>query len=293
MARPRYRRDIALSGGVGLISMSLGTAQVGVSQDRNNSRGLLEVRGSVATMGGGVFLSNWIDDGFAVVTTGAPGLEVLHDNRPVGVTDGRGMLLIPTLRSYQKNKLTIDPSNLPVDAEIENAREVVAPADRSGVLVNFKVRSDTTSALITFVRSDGSFVPAGSVGRLEGGGEFVVGYDGEAFVNDLGATKSGEDQNWRDRAVPQASNSRRHQARKSNFQPYNAETAEPPVLRPWALGVKVRTDGFCLIAARPPPTRRLLRRVRDAKWDFRQQSGSTRAPNLCRVIWSFGHAREA
>jgi outer membrane usher protein len=169
---------------------SYGTVQVGASQDRSNSRGLVELRGSIATMGGGVFLSNWIDDGFAVVKTGAAGLEVLHDNRSVGVTDSRGMLLVPTLRSYQKNKITIDPSNLPVDAEIESTREVVAPADRSGVLVNFKVNSDTTSALVTFTRPGGDFVPAGAIGRIENGNEFVVGYDGQAFIKDLAANNS-------------------------------------------------------------------------------------------------------
>lgn len=167
-----------------------GTVQVGASQDPGGSRGLLELRGSIATMGGGVFASNWIDDGFAVVKTGAAGLEVLHDNRPVGVTDSRGMLLVPTLRSYQKNKITIDPSNLPVDAEIESTREIVAPADRSGVLVNFKVSSDTTSALVTFTRPGGDFVPAGAIGRIEGGNEFVVGYDGQAFIKDLAGMNS-------------------------------------------------------------------------------------------------------
>ena len=169
---------------------SYGAVQVGASQDSSDSRGLLELRGSIATMGGGVFLSNWIDDGFAVVDAGARGIEVLHDNRPMGVTDFRGMLLVPTLRSYQKNKITIDPSNLPVDAEIESTREIVAPADRAGVLVNFKVRSDTHSALVVFVRPDGTFVPPGSVGRVGERSEFVVGYDGQAFVKDLGVANA-------------------------------------------------------------------------------------------------------
>ena len=167
-----------------------GTVQVGASQDRDNSRGLLELRGSIATMGGGVFLSNWIDDGFAVVKTGASGMEVRHDNRAVGVTDARGMLLVPTLRSYQKNKITIDPSNLPVDAEIASTREVVVPADRAGVMVNFNVRSDTTSALVTFTRPGGEVIPAGAVGRIEGGEEFIVGYDGQAFVKNLSASNA-------------------------------------------------------------------------------------------------------
>lgn len=163
------------------------TVQVGASQDRDSTRGLFELRGSIATMGGGVFLSNWIDDGFAVVKAGAPGVEVLHDNRPAGVTDARGMLLVPTLRSYQKNKITIDPSNLPVDAQVARTREIVAPADRSGVLVNFNVQRDIASALVTFTRPGGEVVPAGVVGRIEGGAEFVVGYDGQAFIRELAA----------------------------------------------------------------------------------------------------------
>jgi outer membrane usher protein len=167
-----------------------GTVQVGASQDRDNSRGLLELRGSIATMGGGVFLSNWIDDGFAVISTGAARMEVRHDNRAVGVTDGRGMLLVPTLRSYQNNKITIDPSNLPVDAEIASTREVVVPADRAGVMVKFNVRSETTSALVTFTRPGGEVIPAGAVGRIDGGEEFIVGYDGQAFVKNLSASNA-------------------------------------------------------------------------------------------------------
>ena len=56
-----------------------GTVQIGAAQDNSNSRDLLELRGSIATMDGGVFLSNWIDDGFAVIRTGAAGLEVLKN----------------------------------------------------------------------------------------------------------------------------------------------------------------------------------------------------------------------
>jgi outer membrane usher protein len=47
------------------------------------------------------------------------------------------------------------------------------------------VHNDTTAALVVFVRPDGSFVPVGSRGRLDGGGDFVVGYDGQSFVRQL------------------------------------------------------------------------------------------------------------
>jgi outer membrane usher protein len=164
---------------------SIGTVLGGASQDRSGSRAILELRGSITAMDRDVFLSNWIDDGFAVVSAGMPGLEVWHDNRPVGVTDGQGRLLVPSLRSYQNNRITIDPSNLPVDAEIERTSDLVTPAHGAGLLVNFKVRNNTASALVTFVRGDGGFVPAGSVGRIEGGEEFTVGYDGQTFIQNL------------------------------------------------------------------------------------------------------------
>jgi outer membrane usher protein len=163
-----------------------GTIQVGASDNNSSQSVALELRGSITTMGGGVFLSNWIDDGFAVVDVGAPGVDVLSENRPVGITNSQGMLLVPTLRAYQGNKITVDPTNLPVDAEIDSTHDVVAPADRAGVLVKFKTRSDAASALVTFVDGDGHFIPAGSLGHMENGEDFVVGYDGEAYVRNLG-----------------------------------------------------------------------------------------------------------
>lgn len=162
------------------------TAKVGASQSQSVTEVGLELRGSISTMGGDVFFSNWIDDGFAVVDAGAPNVEVSYENRPVGTTDKQGLLLVPSLRSYQANKITIDPANLPVDAELETTHDVVAPADRAGVLVKFKLHSDTAAALVVFVRADGTFLPAGSAGRVDGGDEFVVGYDGQAFVKNLG-----------------------------------------------------------------------------------------------------------
>jgi outer membrane usher protein len=169
-----------------------GTVQAGVSETNSNTSAALELRGSITTMDGGVFLSNWIDDGFAVVNVGVPGVPVLHENRPAGVTDSQGMLLLPSLRAYQRNKIEVDPVNLPVDAEIESTHEVVTPADRAGALVKFQVRSDSSSALVTFVRADGSFVPAGARGRIDSGGGFVVGYDGQAFIRNLAEANRAE-----------------------------------------------------------------------------------------------------
>jgi outer membrane usher protein len=158
-----------------------------VGQSPGGVRATAQASGSVATLGGRVFFANRIDDAFAVVRAGFPNVPVFYDNRPVGVTDARGEILIPSLRSYDANKISIDPGNLPVDAEIATVRQVVAPADRAGVIVDFGVRTDTSSALVVFRYDDGSFVPVGSIGKGATGEEFVVGYDGQAFLEDLAA----------------------------------------------------------------------------------------------------------
>jgi outer membrane usher protein len=95
------------------------------------------------------------------------------------------MLLVPTLRSYERNNITIDPTNLAVDKEVEGTSQTVTPANHGGVLVNFKVHNDTSSALVIFSAAEGGFVVAGSPGKIEGGDNFVVGYDGQAFVKNL------------------------------------------------------------------------------------------------------------
>src|ERR1700730_15912905 len=95
------------------------------------------------------------------------------------------MILIASLRSYDRNQITIDPRSLPVDADIATTRTIVAPADRAGVIVDFGGRTHTSSALVTFVTADGSFLPAGALGKSDAGEEFIVGYDGQTFLKNL------------------------------------------------------------------------------------------------------------
>ncbi len=158
--------------------------QASASQTGSGFDGTLEAAGAIATIGPHVFFADRIPDAFAVVDAGAPGVTVSYENRTVGATDSRGMLLVPTLQSYQTNKISIDPDRLPVDAEVETTHASVTPADRAGTLVSFKVQRDADAALVTFAHGAGA-VPAGSHGRLVGGAPFIVGYDGQAFIKGL------------------------------------------------------------------------------------------------------------
>jgi outer membrane usher protein len=164
---------------------SFARTEVGVSQIANSVVATAEMEGAVATMGGGVFFANRIDDAFAVVETGVPAVEVFHENRLAGVTDSSGRALITGLRSYQSNKIAIDTSKLPVDADVSTTEGYVTPADRSGVKLDFAVRTDAKPAIVVFKGADGQPIPAGASGNIQDGESFTVGYDGRAYIKNL------------------------------------------------------------------------------------------------------------
>jgi outer membrane usher protein len=121
-----------------------------------------------------------------VDTAGAGGIHVLYENRPEGVTDSSGRLLVPDLRSWDVNHLSIDPSDVPVDAQVPYTDRLVRPPDRSGVVVKFPIRR-TNGALLVLVDETGHPIPVGSTATLQATGVVEpVGYDGEAFVENLG-----------------------------------------------------------------------------------------------------------
>lgn len=140
-------------------------------------------------MNSGVHFSNRIDDSFAIVDVGAANVTVLYENRPIGKTNNAGVLVVPSLRAYQANKLSIDPRGLPVNAEIPVVQEVVVPADRSGVVVKFGVNAGSNAASIVLVGRNGKHLAVGSIARVNGQqSEHVIGYDGRLFVRNLKAT---------------------------------------------------------------------------------------------------------
>jgi len=162
--------------------------EAAAAQHGNHMQATGQVDGAVVFAGGDVFLSNRIDDAFAVVDTGAAGVDVLYENRPAGRSNSRGKLLLPNLRAYEPNRVSIDPTNLPVDATVAETSDTTVPADRSGTVVRFNVETEAAAALVTLHDEAGTFIEIGSTGRIEEtGDEFLIGYDGQAFLTHLKA----------------------------------------------------------------------------------------------------------
>ena len=51
--------------------------------------------------------------------------------------------------------------------------------------MNFAVQVNVRPAIVVFKLANGEPLAAGSVGQVEGGESFVVGYDGQAYIKNL------------------------------------------------------------------------------------------------------------
>ena len=165
-----------------------GLVTAGVDHLASDTTVRLEAQGAVSYIDKQIFPTNTVTDSFAVVDTkGVSGVHVLTENRPAGVTDDNGQLLVPNMLAWQNNHLAIDPGDVPVDAQVPTIAKIVRPPDRSGIVVGFPI-TRTYGALLTIVDETGRPIPLGSTATLESTGTVEpVGYDGQTFVEHLGA----------------------------------------------------------------------------------------------------------
>ena len=178
--------DIAQNSAAVAVRTEYARVEAGVRNRGKGVDGTLDISGAIAAIGGDVFATNRIDDAFAVVDTGYADTQVLYENRPAGRTGSSGKLLVPGLRAYQKNLIAVDPLTLPMNVELPNTAQIVAPANRAGVSVNMRAKDASRSGLVVLTDAKGEFLAPGTAGTVTETGEaFVVGYDGQAYIAEL------------------------------------------------------------------------------------------------------------
>lgn len=161
------------------------------SQQGKAAQANLTADGAFTLAPGGLYMSRPVRDAFAVVDAGAPGVTVLSENQPVGTTGASGKILVPGLRAYENNRISIDASGLPLDADVPVTSFSIRPARGSGVLVAFGAREKTNAAIVILQGADGKPLEPGTQVTLGNNSEpFTVGYDGETYIQDLAADNS-------------------------------------------------------------------------------------------------------
>lgn len=160
------------------------TGDASVSREQSALR--LGAQGGLVFMGGRMFASRRVDNSFALVEVpGHPNVGVGFQGSSLTRTDSGGFALLPRLVPYQINSIRLDPSELPISAELDTIEQTAVPAMRSGVRIVFPVRSGR-GALLKIVLDDGQPAPAGAEVRIAGDNkEFFVARRGESFVTGL------------------------------------------------------------------------------------------------------------
>lgn len=144
----------------------------------------VQARGAVSWLAGSWRAARSVDGSFAVVdVAGLPDVPVYLENHLVARTDQRGRAVLPNLLSYESNRITIDPMDLPLDTAIDSRTLVVRPAFRSGVVARFPVQR-ISPGVFRLVLPDDTPVPAGAEVQLNGG-VFPVAMDGFTYVTTL------------------------------------------------------------------------------------------------------------
>lgn len=167
-------------------SKGLFTSDFSASEDQKTLR--IGGQGGLVAVGGNLFASRRIQDSFALVEVpGYANVGVGFQSSILARTNSEGKALVTRLLPYRSNSLRLDPSELPISAELDTIEQVVVPAARTGVRAAFPVRSGR-GALIKIVFDDGLPAPAGAEIELVGDKkEFFVARRGEAFITGLQA----------------------------------------------------------------------------------------------------------
>jgi outer membrane usher protein len=165
-------------------SKALLTADISASRNQQSLR--LGLQSAFVFVDGQLYASRRVQDSFALVEVpGYANVGVGFQGSVQARTDAKGMAFLPRLQPYQRNSVRLDPSELPISAEIDNIEQVAVPAARSGVKIVFPVRIGR-AALIKIVLADGNEAPAGAEIELVGDKqEFFVARRGEAFITGL------------------------------------------------------------------------------------------------------------
>ncbi|MDB5899338.1 MAG: fimbrial biosis outer rane usher protein [Ramlibacter sp.] len=172
-------------GGVYLQSpRMLSTMDISQSASRQTLR--VGAQGGLAVADGEFFATRRITDSFAVVEVpGYPDVGISLFGGVVTRTDAAGRAIVSRLLPYSANDIRLDPTELPISAELDTIEQRTVPASRSAVKIVFPVRTGR-GALVRIVFEDGGAAPAGAELELVGDKhEFFVARRGEAFVTGL------------------------------------------------------------------------------------------------------------
>lgn len=164
--------------------MPWATASV-LAQDQNG-RGILEpaINGSLVFAGRRIYAlrnANAEESIGFVHLPHLPNVRIKVNGADAGRTDKDGNLVLRNLSALEKNVVTADLSNVPIDEDVKDPEKVVPYA---GTPVDVELlRREEQSVLLRIVDAAGRSLPPGSWITAEDGVRFPIGFDGRAYIH--------------------------------------------------------------------------------------------------------------
>jgi outer membrane usher protein len=184
--------DITLQNEIGAYTARLG-------KGRGIANYELDASGSAIYFAGNGFLARKLTNSFVLVQVPHyPDVNVFYEHQLMGRTDENGNLLVTQLLPYQENSVEIDPTTLPLDAQIDRITQTVIPYFASGVLAKFPVKQ-MQGVVMHLLMPNGQYVPVGAEVLLnhdQGCITYPVANDGEIYIPDISANLLEGSVNW-------------------------------------------------------------------------------------------------
>ncbi|HEX9020294.1 MAG TPA: fimbria/pilus outer membrane usher protein, partial [Nitrospirota bacterium] len=145
---------------------------------------------SVVYAGGFSGVSRPVSDSFGIVMADSlPDATVLNNGQEIGKTDASGMMIVPTLSSYNQNQITLDVKNIPVEYSVSGVNKAISPSLWSGSCVAFgAVKMQAVTGKLQVLR-DGEKVPIEyQEGVITAGTStmaFLTGRGGEFYIENV------------------------------------------------------------------------------------------------------------
>jgi len=101
-----------------------------------------------------------VSDSFGFFKVGElKNVRVLSDGSEIGRTDGSGDLIVPNLRSYYHNKISFEPSDIPIDYKVSVADVYLSPSLWSGSCIFFDAQRLQAFTGTIYVMGDADMMP--------------------------------------------------------------------------------------------------------------------------------------
>jgi outer membrane usher protein len=176
---------------------SFGRYEVELDSTQSNRRSAFSAAGGLVYAKGTVFPTRPVQESFAIVRVpGVENVRIYADNRLIGRTNDRGELLIPNLLSYYGNRLSIEDRDIPLEFEVRDVEETIAPPYRGGAIVEFPVeRIQTVTGTFVIRTATASVVPQfGQLTVTTAAGvthESPIGRGGEFYLENIASGPHG------------------------------------------------------------------------------------------------------